>query len=217
MHGLAPSTQRLQNAARDVRTVSPRVRMAARLYASAAVPTKKAAASAVGITPMWLNLMAKHNEETKRLISDVDTQIMDQSVEMSSVLRVIGREAIKRIRGLMSSESEGVSLKAAIDLADRNPETSKVQRHEIVSAHISSEDAKELARSLVEAANVRLQFEEVAQGNIVRVNTEVITDGTLRRKEATDAGIEAAEASGDEDQEIECVEVAHEGAEIVEE
>lgn len=195
LRAYASSTLRMHTAARDVRTVSPRVRMATRLYASGTCPTKKAAAEAVGLHPAWLGHMTRSNEETKRIMGAVDGQIMDQTVEMSGVLRLIGREAIRRIRDLMSSEHEPVALKAAIDLADRSTETSKIQRHEIAVAHITSEDAKELAKSLVEAARVREQFATAALGNIVRVNTEVVLNGTRGDEEASQSRLEGAEAA----------------------
>lgn len=146
--------------------------MAARLYATGAAPTKKAAAEAVGIHPVWFTLLTNHNEETKRLVDNVDQQIEDQSVEMSTVLRTVGREAIKRIRQLMvGSTRDDIALKAAVDLADRNPETSKIQRHEVASVHMGPAEAKELAAALVEGARVRERYVADVQGDFIRVDS----------------------------------------------
>lgn len=161
---------KIAQAAEAVRTPSPRVRMAARLYATGAAPTKKAAAEAAGIHPTWFTLLTNHNEETKRLVDSVDAKIEDQTVDMSTVLRTVGREAIKRIRQLMvASVRDDIALKAAQDLADRNPETSKVQRHEIASVHMGPEEARELAAALVEGAKVRERYAKAVEGDFVTV------------------------------------------------
>lgn len=147
--------------------------MAARLYASAAVPSKLAAARAVGLSPTHMYLMTTKNEESKRLINEVDQRILEGTVEMSTVLREIGREAIVKLRNLMNAAaSEQTQLRAAQDLADRNPETSKVQRHEIVATHITPTDAKALAAALVESARVKEQFSGMAEGDFVKVDPE---------------------------------------------
>lgn len=182
-------------AAAEVETVSPRIRLASRLYASGAVPTKRAAAIAAGIHPGWFNKMSNHNEETKRLIGSVDEMLQDQTVQMSAVLRIIGRKAIQKINNLMEqSQDEKVVFKAAVDLADRNPETSKVQRHEVLTAVVDGEAAKDLARALVESAKVHQLYGERMRSDYVQVDLEV-QDGSqghrtlpVGAKEATDAG-----------------------------
>jgi hypothetical protein len=161
---------RMAQAAEAVRSPSPRVKMAARLYATGAAPTKKAAAEAAGIHPAWFTLLTNHNEETKRLVDSVDAKIEDQSVDMSTVLRTVGREAIKRIRQLMiASARDDIALKAAQDLADRNPETSKIQRHEVASVHMGPDEARELAAALVEGARVRERYAKAVEGDFVTV------------------------------------------------
>lgn len=153
--------------------VSPRIRMAARMYASGAVRTKREAAQMAQISPEWFGTMSNHNEEVRRIVDDVDRAIDDKSIDMSTVLRTVGREAIKRIRGLMFEDNPHVALKAAVDLADRSSEVAKIQRHEIATMNVRPEDAKSLAEALVMAAEARQRYTDQVKGGLVRVQTEV--------------------------------------------
>ena len=149
--------------------VSPRVAAAARLYSSGAAPTKRAAAKAVGLSPEWFTALTNANEQVSRIVDDVDAAIHDQSVDMSSTLRTIGREAISKIRALMAAKSEEIQLRAATDLADRSSETSKVQKHQMVAPSLDPESAKELAKALVDAARVRGEYAGIVKGDYVHV------------------------------------------------
>lgn len=173
-----PAGQRMPNGvlvrlAREAKA-SPRIRMAARLYASGACKTKREAARVAQINPEWFTTMSNHNPETKRIADAVDGAIDDQSVEMSTTLRTIGREAIKKIRGLMYEDNPHIALKAAVDLADRSPEVSKVHKQEIVG-HMSvrPDDAKLLAESLVAAAEARRLYTERVKDGFSRIEVEV--------------------------------------------
>lgn len=156
-----------------VAKASPRVKMAARMYASGAVRTKREAARMAQIGPEWFTTMSNHNPETKRIVDEVDGAIADQSIDMSTVLRTLGREAIGRIRGLMREDNPHIALKAAVDLADRSSEVSKIQRHEIATMNVRPEDAKSLAEALVAAAEARRLYSEQVKGGLVRVQLEV--------------------------------------------
>lgn len=163
---------RLVAAAVGVEKINPRVRMAARLWATGGAPTKAAAARAVGLNKTWFTLMTNHNEQVKRLVNDIDARIEDESADMSAVLRTLGRKAIAKISNLMQTAGkEEIQFKAAVDLADRSTETSKIQKLQIESMQISSTDAKELAKSLVEAAKVSLRFKEAVAGDFVKVDS----------------------------------------------
>jgi len=153
---------------------SPRHRMAARLYASGALPSKRSAALAMGLSPSSLYLMTApgiQNPGMRRIEDDIDAKIHDQTVQTSSVLQLIGREAILKLRGLMrGASSEGLQFKAAQDLADRSPETSKTIKAAIISAPLDSKDAKELAIAMVQAANARRTYASQVEGDFVRVD-----------------------------------------------
>jgi hypothetical protein len=149
---------------------SPRIKLAARLWSTGAVKTKKEAARLAGIHPVWFGKMTNYNPQTKRLTDDIDEQLQDKSVQTSMLLVQLGREALGRIRQLSrGSSNEHVQLKAAIDLADRSPETSKVQRHEIASLNLSGADAKELAAALVAGAEVKAKYSEVVVNGYEKV------------------------------------------------
>lgn len=154
--------------------VNPRIRLAARLYATGAMPTKKAAAEAAGVHPVWFTVMSNHNDLTKRIMSDVDRAVEDESISTSQLLQHLGRKAIGKIHTLMNTAvKDEVQLKAAMDLADRNPETSKIQRHQVEALHITSSDAKELAASLVQAAQVTAKLGDAMKGDFVKVDSSI--------------------------------------------
>lgn len=176
----------------------PRVRMAARLYASGAVPTKLAAAQAVGLTPQYFaNLTSPSvaNPEVTAIIGEVDQAIHNKSITLSAVIAVMARRAAGRLNQLIESPNEHVALKASADILDRNPETSKMQRHAVASFSLDSADAKELATALVAGAKVKERYAEVAAGDFVKVKLEVedATPGKLRRSSEVSLG----QAEGD--------------------
>lgn len=106
-----------------------------------------------------------------RIQDDIDRQINDQAIQTSSILQLLGREALLKLRKLMNnSGSEAIQFKAAQDLADRAPDTSKTIRAAIITAPMDSKDAKEIARAMVEAARARQEYSSQVQGDFVRVD-----------------------------------------------
>ena len=156
-------------------TASPRVRLAARLYASGAVDSKRAAAEAVGLHPTYFSLVTSpgndlHKPEATEIIDKVEQDIHDKTVQMSSVLDTLGREALSRMRGLMhDSKNEAIVFKASADLLDRSQETSKVQKHQVATFSVGSDDAKMLAAAMLRSAQARSRFAEAAEGDFVRI------------------------------------------------
>ncbi len=150
----------------------PRLRMAARLYATGAVKTKRAAAIAVGVTPEYFTTMSTENAEIANLIGEVDRQINDGSIELSKVIALIARRAARKMNELIGSGNDHIALKASSDILDRNPETSKTVKATITSFHIDGQDAKELAAAMVQAAKVKEQFRSIVVGDFVRVEEE---------------------------------------------
>lgn len=154
--------------------LSPRVRMAARLYATGAAKTKKEASSLAGIHPNYLTMLTQPNggtEAVKRLISDTDRMIEDESIDESVIIRKLGRKAIAHIARLMdTSTNEHVSLKAAVDLADRSPVTAKTQKHEFTGLTLSGADVKELAAAMVESGRASPIQAEVMRSGLIEVD-----------------------------------------------
>ena len=183
-HELASSTQHIYEGSR-LRAPSPRLRMAARLYASGAVKTKKEAAEAFDLDPVYFYHMTSPNignETMRRIHDDVDSAIQDETISMSRVLSLIGRKAVGKLYGIMrDGQSEMLQFKAAQDLADRSPETSKTLKIESANITLSGADAKELAESLVMSAKARVKFQEAAEGDFIRVDTDKIVKASDAR------------------------------------
>lgn len=147
--------------------------MAARLYASGAVPTKRAACQAVGLHPAYLTVLDSNgNEVTTRIQSEVETAIADKTIALSQVVAIMSRRALQRVNGLIDSNNEHVALKASSDILDRNPETSKTMKHSVSGLILDGQDAKELAEALVIGARVKEQYRALAQGDFIKVEVE---------------------------------------------
>lgn len=147
--------------------------MAARLYASGAVPTKRAACEAVGLSPTYLSVLdSAGNEVTNRIQDEIQRAISDETVSLSRVIALMSRKAAKRMGELVDSQNEHVAVKASSDLLDRNPESSKTFKSSITSFSLDKMDVKELAASLVAAARIKEQFGPVAAGDFVKVEVD---------------------------------------------
>jgi len=157
--------------------MSPRLKHACRLYASAAVPTKREAAEAVGLNPSYFNVItqpghAKAMPEAIELIDEIQAKIQDKTVDLSSIIQLVSREAVDEMRALLKeSKNEAIRLKAASDILDRNPETSKTQKHQVSSFSLTGEDAKSLAAALVMSARAQQAVAPVT-GDFIRIPTE---------------------------------------------
>jgi hypothetical protein len=152
------------------------MKAATRLYESGAVRTKAEAADAVGLSRGAMYVMTSpkvDNPHLKQLREEIDGAIADRTIDMSVVLALLGRRALTVINEVMEeSDSDGLRLKAAQDLADRSPETSKTIKAAVANVNISGADAKELASALVRSARVKEKYAHVAEGDFVRVNTD---------------------------------------------
>lgn len=152
----------------------PRARLAARLYASGAVKTKREACLAVGLSPNYLTVLSQ-NETITRVQDEVESAISDQTISLSKAISLMSREALRKVRTLIQSGNEHVALKASSDVLDRNPETSKTFKATVTHFTLDAADAKELAEALVAGARVKQEFSHLAVGDFVKV--EELTDG----------------------------------------
>jgi hypothetical protein len=149
--------------------------LAAQLYASGSVRSKKEAAEIAGIHPVWFLAMSNHNEPTQRLMNSMSEKILDESVDASKLLKTIGRKALARIVDLMeTSGNEKIALEAAKDLADRSSETMKTQRLEVASLTLGPDEARQLAAALVESNRGRAELEHVAKDGLIEVSAEAL-------------------------------------------
>lgn len=151
--------------------------MAARLYASGAVPSKREACRAVGLNEHYLSILSSSgNVEVNSIIGEVDKAINDETVALSKVIALMSRKAAKRVGDLMDSQNEYIALRASSDILDRNPESSKTIKASVTSLHLDGQDVRDLAKALVAGAKVKEQYSALAAGDFVRVNTEEAVD-----------------------------------------
>jgi hypothetical protein len=157
------------------RKISPRVRLAAKYYNSGIAKTLREAAHLACLHPGTLYAMnASNNEEFNRISGEAAKNADIATGDISAVLQRLGRNALITIEDLRAkSESEAIRLKAAIDLADRSPETSKVQKMQVQTISMDGKDVEALTKALVESEHVQRDFKEVTVGDFVKVTTEV--------------------------------------------
>lgn len=152
--------------------LSPAVARALDLWMTGAVTTKKAAAEAVGISPVTLNGNAK-SPAGLRYIASAHEAINNRTIDTSVLIEQLSRRAVEVIGGMMEdAEQPALRLKAAIDLADRGKETSKVTKVQTESFSISGRDVDALAKAMVMGARLRDQFPEAAEGDFIKVEPD---------------------------------------------
>lgn len=99
--------------------------------------------------------------------------INNTALQTTELIDKLSRRAIEVIGTQMEdASSEALRLKAAIDLADRGSETSKIQKHQVESFTLSSQDARAIAESMVAAATVRQRHSDLRTDNFDKVNID---------------------------------------------
>jgi hypothetical protein len=111
-------------------------------------------------------------------IRKIEAQMDAGSVQMSTVIQELGRKGLVKIALMMESDEvkDELRLRAAMDLADRSPETSKTSKLSIEGdLTIREGDAQRLIQALVEASQADEKYaREVSQGDYIKVD-----DGTI--------------------------------------
>ena len=152
---------------------------AARLYASGVVPTKKAAALALGLKPVSFYQATSKTMGSPLLLDTINNttqQVAERTVDVGALLARLSVEAIGTIDHIRrNGTSEDIRLKAAIDLADRGPQTSKVQKHQVESFTLDGKDVEAIRRAMVESIQVAQLTESVA-GHFEQVSTTEMKD-----------------------------------------
>jgi hypothetical protein len=160
----------------DKNYLAPRVRMGLRLFVHCAVPSMKMAAEAVGLAPSYLSKMSRTPAGVE-FMETAHAMIQQTALTTSALIDKLSRRAIEVIATQMEdASSEALRLKAAIDLADRGSETSKVQKHQVESFTLGSEDARLIAASMVSAAAVRKANSDLVHNNFDRVSLDDAED-----------------------------------------
>lgn len=122
-----------------------------------------------GIHPQYFIALTNESKPVRDMLNKIQAMIDDETVDESVIIKKLGRHAIGKLAELMESNSEAIALKAAQDLADRAPATSKTHKIEMHGLMIGSGDAKELARALVEASQPSPLFHQVVKDGLVEI------------------------------------------------
>jgi hypothetical protein len=155
--------------------LSPRVKLATRLYGTGLVKTKAEAARLAGLNPGTFYIVSTTVPQVGHLMEQIDKELEDETIDTSRLIKRLGREALGQIAKVMRNpmnKSETI-LKAAQDLADRSPETSKVVNiNAKVETPLSDEQVAALRTAVLEAATLRDKFPSAAQGSYVTVTDQ---------------------------------------------
>lgn len=172
--------------------LNPRQQLAVRLYATGVAATKKEAARAVGLSD-W-----PEPSEASVEVATIQEHLDFRMLDTATLLRTLAREGLETIATTMrSTQSEAIKLKAAIDLADRGPETSKVQRHSVVSAQFSGEDLRALAEAI--GVSSTIYGREVGPAELAMVTIDQgaeQNEGVVPKAKAPDYGEDAPVEGG---------------------
>lgn len=156
-------------------TLSPRVKVALRLYGSGAVPTMGKAADAAGLGRSTFYQTRHKDSRVDIYLARIDKEIDEGTVEMSKVLMHLGRKAVVGIAKMADDDSlkPDVRLRANIDLADRSPETMKTHKIKLEEdIKLTPESIESLRSALAESARSRVQFAQVISGDYITVDAE---------------------------------------------
>jgi hypothetical protein len=150
---------------------------AARMYGAGIARTKGEAADMAGVPRATFYIQSSPlngHPDVLRAMSEIQEMIQDKAVGMSAILIAAGRKAVGHIAGAMEDEGlhPALRLKAAIDLADRSPEATKVQKHQIEGLSIAGQDAQKLAEALVAGARITAEFGHEVVRDFVRVTAD---------------------------------------------
>lgn len=152
--------------------------MALKLYVSGAVRTQREAAAAAGVSAQTVS-NARRSAAGQAFESTFDTQVQERAVSLSAVIAKLSEKALDVMaEQIEHGSTEEVKFKAAKDILDRNPETSKTNKVQVESFTLSGRDAKDLAAALAQARMPQPTDEQVMTGDFVRVD-EVVSRPSL--------------------------------------
>ncbi len=155
-------------------SISPRVRIACRLFSSGAAKTKRQASEMAGLHPQTLSVY-RDSPQVRNLVASIDERIEQGILDIAKLRAELGVRALRNIAEVMEDTSlkAEIRLKAAVDLADRSTETSKVIKHEVeTSPLLTGKSVDALRAALLESARAREVFAAAAEGNYVTTNDE---------------------------------------------
>lgn len=123
------------------------------------------AAKAMDLNPAYLSIM-KNSLPGSEMLDHTDRAMEDKLLTTQDLLVKLGRRAVENLSSLMEDDpSSKIRLEAAKDLADRSPETSKIQKHQVESFTLTGHDVQALAEALASGRSVQDQFAHLRTGN----------------------------------------------------
>ena len=121
--------------------------------------------------------MYGRNPAVQALLRAVDDDVSESVLSIPKVIAALEVPALAKLKELMEAGStHGIQLKAAAEILDRGTRASKIQRSVAVGVSIAGEDAKAIAKELVEARRVMQEYRGEVQGDWERVQTEASRD-----------------------------------------
>lgn len=156
-----------------VKPLTPRIKLAARLYASGICKTKGEAAENAGLTKSTFYVTSNADPQVAAIMAQVDAELANETIQTGELIKQLGRKALLKIEQVMDNTlvKPEVQLKAAQDLADRSPETSKVINvNAQIASPLSEDQLAELRRAMLMASNLKEKFPAAAAGSFVTVS-----------------------------------------------
>ena len=150
--------------------VTPRTKLALSLYVSGAARTQREAAEIAGVTATTVS-NARRSLAGRAYESSFDANVTERAVSLSAVIAKLSEKALNVMEDqILHGTTEEVKFKAAKDILDRNPETSKTNKVQVESFTLSGRDAKEIAAALAEGRMLQAFDTQVAEGDFVRID-----------------------------------------------
>lgn len=183
-----------------VKPLSPRLKNAIRLYTTGIAHTKAQAARIVGLSPATVYIATApivSDPKVNQLTNDTDKMVADATISTRVLIEKLSRKAIGKLGNLMDTgEDDSIRLRAAIDLADRGQETSKIQRLQVESLHLTREDNRALAEAMVRAAEVKGRYAHLADANFITLDGGLDGQGNGEGTDATEGRQGTDDAEG---------------------
>jgi len=144
--------------------------MALKLYVSGAVRTQREAGQIAGVTASTVS-NARRSVAGRKFEESFDSGVTERAMSLSAVIAKLSEKALNVMEEQITNGStEEVKFKAAKDILDRNPETSKTNKIQMEAFTLSGRDAKEIAAALTEGRLLQAMDAEVAEGDFVKVD-----------------------------------------------
>lgn len=102
------------------------------------------------------------------MIASMEGAITKQAVDLSVLIQKLSEKALARMEQLMEGAGkEEIQFRAAQDLLDRNPETSKTHKIQSMGLSLSGQDVQALVKAMTSSAGMKEEFAEAATGDYV--------------------------------------------------